>query len=326
MLRFYLVYFIGPFVAAVAAGLLFVLSGRRRSQAAPSRVHRRLAAAGVLIAFAFVLVPFVIELSAWFLPSSTLVKLAWELRDTPVKYALPLVSGLIAVALMACGSAQPMLQPIVRDVGPSSRVPEPLTGEYTEASLMRRSTFAFARRNELIWIGVLALAAVGVALAAGRVSLPDEAGRYRMYEVDAGVQRGATEIYGWHFSSAALVSMLLLLLAALVALWRIAKPPFETNTGIEFATRKLRSDWVTRTVIAALLVHLGDVSRFLSASASLRMSSMVAGGGPMLESWPKFAALGPALQVIGYGLGFLGIALWSTVFWRSALGASRGRG
>ncbi|MHA3684632.1 hypothetical protein ACXR2T_15525 [Leucobacter sp. HY1910] len=303
MLRIYLLYLVGPFVAAIAAGLVLAFLERRHSRAAPTPVARKLAAAGAITAFVFLVVPFAAELLLLLLRLPRLTELAWGLRDTPIKYALPLIAALLAVALMACAPARA-----------------------TGVALVRRPIWGFARRGELVWIGVLALVAVAVAIAAGRVSSLDSEGRYRMHEIEAGTQRAATEIYGWYFSVPALIALLLLLIIALVALVRIARPAFGENVDVDAETRKLQSDWVTRTVLSALLVHLGNVGRSLAATASLRMSSQPTLTEPVLEIRPEFAALGPALQVTGTVLSFLGIALWSTVFWRSVLRPSKGVG
>src|SRR5699024_9747818 len=99
-LKFYLLYYVGPFITAVALGFVLALAARRRSIAAPSSGARTLTAIGSVVAFLFMIAPFVAEIPFHDPPIPGLIELLWWFRDAPIKYSLPLIAGTIAIGLM----------------------------------------------------------------------------------------------------------------------------------------------------------------------------------------------------------------------------------
>ncbi|HET7414270.1 MAG TPA: hypothetical protein VFI97_01065 [Arthrobacter sp.] len=297
---FILLFAFGPALLGLVAAFVAWLIARRRSPApVVGRAVRGWTLAGVLIALLAEVV--------WRIPRGPLSEAARE-----GMYAAPLVIGLIAVLIL--------MFPMAR---------RSATGT---AALSRRTISSFASRWWFVALIAVVVAVLAVTVPAGMASSPDPQGLYRHYSVDLGTNSSiGTSIYGWYYSLPATVLHGLLLLAALLAISSVARPPLTVEYTADVATRRWRTRNILAVTIGALLLHLAVVLRSLSGTAS--MSGGISTGQGWFSSGTPFAALEIPLRVTGIAADATGWFLWliillmaafppanerSTSSWRSA--------
>lgn len=204
------------------------------------------------------------------------------------QFAAPLLGGLIAAALQS--------------------LPAPTRPPRKAAELAPRTPFTFAPVRWLIGAGVLVAVAVLLAVLGGMASQPDEEGAYTMWMQDAGLGLVGRLVYGWAFSGPSLLLLLLLILATLLGLTFIARPPIWENTAGDLANRRSRSRTILATTCGAVLIHVGAVLVFLAYTANL--STGVPVGDALIPVYPPFAVLAPVFGGLGIGALIAGFALW----------------
>lgn len=270
---------LASFVAALVAWVLMRRRGSRTAHGGRGRTALTAGAAAVVM-MGF---PFVGVLPLWIdAPMRT-----W-LAVGNFRYALPLVLGLIVIAVLGL-----------------SRGPREASAGAHLAPRTWRSFLA------IWWLGAcLAVLAVilGLTFAAGLASQPDDDGNYTMYLVDFGSSAAGSSIYGWHYSALPLVLLALMVLATWWALSSIARPPLGSDPVTDAATRRLHSTNVVRVALGALLLHLGAILSSLANTASLT-STLHASDGTYFTSGTPFSALTDVLvyssilvDIVGLGL------------------------
>lgn len=157
-------------------------------------------------------------------------------------------------------------------------------------------------------LGVLALI-LGLTLAAGMASQPNEAGEYVEYWVDFGSGAIGATIYGWHYSLVPSALWVLLCAATWWTLSRIARPPLDTTHTTDAADRRLRSANAARLALGALLLHLEAILHSL-ASTSRMTGFFSASDNVSFSAGTPFSALTGMLDVLALLAGVLGLALW----------------
>lgn len=281
---FYL-YIFGPALAGLVVGAVLALVARRSGGDPRGRVRVMVAvAASVVLALQLLA-------TRWF---------AWPwsvpgwVRDDPVllrlgMLVLPLALGVVLVVATAWG-------PRARPGG--------------VAPLTRRGILTLTRPWTLVSLALLLVAAVGLAIAGGLASSPDDDGRHTMFFVELGVDTGAgTTIYGWFFSLPALAIAAALTVVTAAALALLVAGPLGTDPDGELVRRRSRARAVLASAGGALLLHLGAVLGMFAGTASLR-ATFTAGELGVVELVGPFAALGPALGVAAMVAEALGYALW----------------
>ncbi|WP_439283153.1 hypothetical protein [Microbacterium sp. A93] len=216
---------------------------------------------------------------------------------------VPLVSGLAGVLVMTL----PLL-------GHGSR---------GSAQLARRTAFSFVHRWWLILAGSLIAAIVVLSIAAGRVSSPDEGGRYRLFAMESGAAEIHVLIYGWYYSLPSLVALVLFAGAALLALGLIARPPLAADTLQDTAVRKERTRNVMGVLVGGLLLHLGAVLSFLGYTGTSSVG--IFQGEDIIPIIAPFAAFGPLLWAMGVMASILGFACWFEIVLSSVRRPARRR-
>ncbi|MEL0625789.1 hypothetical protein V6245_02390 [Salinibacterium amurskyense] len=179
-----------------------------------------------------------------------------------------------------------------------------------QATLTRRTPFSFGRRWWFAGVTSIIGAIVTVTVLAGLASEPDFEGLWRAYTVDgANGSSFGTTIYGWYYSLPALALIAALIVAALIALWLIARPPIHTEHVRDVGMRELRTRNVLAITSGALLLHLGMILNSLASTAQLRGGISLGSSGA--ASWgTPFAAIHPGLVFAGLSCMALGFALW----------------
>lgn len=278
-----LLYIWGPYLIGLVLVVTWWLLAGRKSRNAGRRVRNVLLAVGLLL----VLGAIVLQL----LGNQALLPFEVSLWNHDWRFAAPLVLGLVAVALLA-----PPIRP------PSTQ---------GAADLSRRTAFSFAERSWLVTTLILLALVLVTTVVSGFASSPDpDTGKYTHYDVDLGGDRGmGTAIYGWHYSVPALAVLALLLIAAVVSMTLIARPPLGAEPRIESQVRRLRTRSVLLVVSGALLLHLVPVFGLLRGAASVRASFSMSDGP--VSFWTSFAALEPALAWAATLSAVLGSALWA---------------
>ncbi|GAA1484163.1 hypothetical protein [Brachybacterium fresconis] len=278
-------YLLAPTVLGIAGGVLLRLL---RGAHLPS-LDRRSAALTAAAAGASSLAMVVYSLSAVFAVSGVIPLYAfpWD-AYVAVRYLLPLLVGILAVLALGIPARN---------------------GSVSGAQLTRRTWTSFLGRS---WILALLLAlgvVVAVTVAAGLASQRDDAGHFTRYVVELGPGSMATTIYGWHLSVGPLVAVGVLLVATVVALAGIARPPHPEDLEADIARRRLRSANVARIATGALLLHLATVLRSVARTAGATLM-VGAESGEQFRSGTSFAALAPVLQGAALLTGAIGLALW----------------
>lgn len=280
-----LLYIWGPYLIGLALALTWWLLVGRKSRNAGRRVRNVLLRVGLLL----VLVAIVLKL----LGNQALLPIEVSLWNNDWRFAAPLVLGLVAVVLLAL------------PIRPSSR--------QGAVDLSRRTAFSFAERSWLVTTLILLALVLVTTMVSGFASSPDPVtGEYTHYDVDLGGERGmGTAIYGWHYSVPALATLALLIIAALVTIALIARPPLGAESRNDVQLRRLRTRSVLAVVSGALLLHLVPVLGLLRGAASIRATFSMSDGP--VSFWTSFAALEPVLASAATLSAVLGFALWAAV-------------
>lgn len=289
--------YLEPAAGLVVAAIATVIATRRRG--ADSRIRRTVAAVAVLLALAVLV--FWHRALFWPLPwfSVTDVVSSDPHSLRMVSYLLPLTLGVALVIVLASPSG-------LRSSG--------------RATLEPRGLHTVTRPWWIAGVAIVLAAWIGLALAAGLASVPDDDGHYVFYEVRPAAEFASrTTIYGWYFSVPSAVGVATLLVVAVAALIVIARMRLR-GTPDDGATRLHRARDVVAVTGGGLLLLLGEVLGSLSGTASMTMQ-FATGTAGMVHVVPSFAALGPALSVSGQIVTALGFALW----WFVPLAALRAR-
>jgi hypothetical protein len=192
-----------------------------------------------------------------------------------------------------------------------------------QATLTRRTLFSFGHRWWFAGATTIIGTIVTITILAGLASEPDEEGRWRTFTVDAGNELSfSTQIYGWYYSLPALALLAVLIVVTMVALWLIARPPISADHINDVWMRRLRTRNILAVTSGALMLHLGTIFTSLAGTASLQGRAAIGDIGWGSWSTP-FAAMQPALTVVGIVIMSLGFALWFGVL-LSALPSHRG--
>lgn len=181
------------------------------------------------------------------------------------------------------------------------------------AELARRSLVSFARARWFVAPGLILALILLLTAVSGAASQPEETtGRYTMYFVDLGAERGmGTSIYGWFYSVPSVIVTGLLVVVVLIGMALVARPPLAANREHDIEVRFMRTRNVVTAGTGALLLHLGLIFSSLAATASMRASFSTSEGH--VSFWTAFSALQPALAVASLLCAALGVALWAAV-------------
>lgn len=181
------------------------------------------------------------------------------------------------------------------------------------ADLTPRTALSFARGWWFVTPAVVLALILVVTFAAGAVSEPDEVtGRYTMYSVDLGGERGmGTNIYGWFYSVPCLILIGLMIAIVILDLVFISRPALDHDQERDVHIRTVRARNVLLVGTGALLVHLGLIFGSLAGTASIRSWFPTSEGG--VTFWTTFAALQPALTGASSVAAVLGFTLWAAV-------------
>lgn len=273
-----------PSLASIGFALVAWVLMRRRGSLAAHGARGRTALATGAAAMVLMAFPFYSVLPLWIdAPMRT-----WAAVGS-LTYALPLVLGVIVIVVLGLPHGRR------REVSPG-------------AHLTPRTWRSFL---STWWLGVgLTVLAIilGVTLAAGLASDPDEEGNYTRYVIDLGSSGAETGIYGWHRSAPSLVLLALLIVVTWWALSSIARPPLGPDPDDDTATRRLRSANVIRVALGALLLHLGSVLSSLANTASLVLT-MHAADGVSFTTGTSFSALRDVLLSSSYLVDVIGLGL-----------------
>lgn len=280
----------GPIILAVVVAALIRWRTGARGEAAPGGALRAWTIVAATIPLLVAVTRTVLGYPSWMLqlprPVTELLIVPW--------FVGPIVLALVALVLLL--------------------LPLPVRRAEGAAEVSRRTMWTFTSTRLLLWLGILVAVVVGLTVAAGLASEPDEVGRYRMYWVRTGEMGMGTEIYGWYYSIPALVVLAVLLVLVLVALVLVARPPLALGEGRErdVALRRLRSRNVLLVALGGVAGHLGAILRSLSNTSSVRSSFPLGDSGVIAIETP-FAALTVSLLVAGFCLLAVALTAWLTV-------------
>lgn len=282
-----LIYALGVIPVLVAAGIAvgFWLFRSRRASI-PGSTVRTFTAVGSGFALVVVLgYSFLTFWSFWVTSFSIdIYRAVWDLRFT-----LPLVLGIIALVLIA--------------------FPVRGSSAHGSAELSRRTPLSFSRSWWFIAFGVVFLLAVGLALAAGIASVPDDGGRYTMYFVHVGSMTVGTTIYGWFYSVPCLILLAVTIAVMATDLAVISRPALALDRDKDTAVRRVRALNIARVGTGAVLIHISAVLQSLASTSSVNAQLPSADAGQISVGTP-FAALMTSLQVASLVVMVLGLALW----------------
>lgn len=274
----------GPVLVAVVAALGIRFTALRDVPSATGAARLLVALVGAIPTLVMLMTRL-----AWFAPGTLPREPIMWLRDLGVMAVLPLALGVLAVLALA--------------IHPSRTPPA------HAATMTRRTMMTFVARGWPISILVVTVVILGLTLAAGSASRPDELGRYTMYSVEIGTMEIGTRIYGWHYSVPALFMLGILLLATLATWWAIARPAWGDDVATDTAARRHRTASVARMTTGALLIHVSTVLSSLGATASIRGMATTSELGPVTTGTP-FSAIGPALEAAAWLTLAAGLTLW----------------
>jgi hypothetical protein len=276
-----------PAVMGVVAAVLLVRSRPRSVPNLPRRLTTLATVGlGVALAMSFVMLasgswPFQSVGDSSLLESLSRIIGGWQ-------FAVPLLGGVIAT----------VLQCVPASAGQRKGV----------AELAPRTPFSFATVPWLLGTGVLLGVAFVAALLGGLASRPDEDGAYTMWVQDVGLGTVGRLIYGWSFSAASLVLLLLLTVATIVGLTLIARPSIAEPAAEDLANRRSRTRTLLATTSGSALIHLGTVLIFFACTANL--STGIPVGDALVPVYPPFAVLAPLFLGSGIGAIIVGFVLW----------------
>ncbi|MCM3662595.1 hypothetical protein M3148_16600 [Georgenia satyanarayanai] len=274
--------FDAPLVSLLVVLLVGVLVRRRPRAEIGHSVRRWTLAAGL-----FAVIVIVIERLSWVVPTPTASSTAQVLG-----FVAPLGAGLIAVLVLM--------------------LPTALRQGTGTADLSPRTLTSFAARGWLLTLSALTVLILTVTALAGRASIPDEQGHYRHYEIElaTGVTAG-TDIYGWYYSVPSIIVLALLLVATLVAVRAVARPPLTPDLAGDAPTRR----WRTRNIVAisagAMLIHLAAVLNHLAGTAALSAGFTTDQG--WVSAQPPLIILQAPMRLGATGVELVGWFLWFAV-------------
>lgn len=270
----------GPVLAAAIVAVIAWTIGRKRRELPDPRTRLLMCIAGAL--------PLLVVVGVITIRFVSPTALPYDIGGEAVR---PIVLGVVAVLLSS--------------IPPRS---QPATGS---ASLARRTFTSFVPLSQVAWVGALASVIIAITIALGLASSPDNLGRSTAYRVQMGTSgtEGATEIYGWYYSTPSLVGIAVLLIATSIGWGFIVRSPWKHDARHDAAVRRTRAASITRLAAGGLLVHLSAVLTSAGGTASLVVTTRSSDLGTVTIT-SDFAALVPAL----YGLSLLclaaGLALW----------------
>lgn len=208
-------------------------------------------------------------------------------------FALPVIFGIISLIVLA--------------------FPARPRGGQGAATLTPRTPTSFGTRAWFIIPALVLFSIVILVVIAGLASQPDPVtGRYTTYFVELGAERGmGTSIYGWFYSAPSTILLGVLVIAAITALWLIARPAFGADYDEDVRVRTARTRNILAVTTGTLFVHLGAILDSLGATASVQASFTADGG--TVHAWTPFAALESALFIAGGLAVAAGMAAWVTV-------------
>lgn len=270
-----------PVVAAAIAAVVIRVTALRATPALDARLTAATAFAGAL--------PVIVVVLDLVLRISGVIRVGRD--DLAVQAALPLALG--AVAMLAL-----MIPPVPRRA-PSS------------ASVARRTLLTFAAPRWITAVATLAAVAFGLILALGSASSLDEEGRYTAYRINLGStgHTGGTDIFGWYYSAPSSALLCLLLILTAIAWLLLPRRPWDSDVDLDTAVRRTRGANIGRAAAGAILVHLAVVLRSAAGTAQLMTSSGSTDLGTVSIGTP-FAAIGPALAVLGAVSFAAGLSAW----------------
>lgn len=205
-----------------------------------------------------------------------------------VRFVLPLALGVITVLLLGL----------------------PARGRRSSgAQLTRRTWTSFLSRPWMVALGIVLALVITLTVATGLVSERDEDGHFTRYVIELGSGAAETDFYGWHYSMAPLITMAILLVAAVVAWAGIARPPHPEDVEQDVALRRLRSTNVARFTTGALLLHLASVLRLLTSTSTMSLT-VGAESGEYFSTGSAFSDLAPFLEYGAPLVAAIGLGLW----------------
>ena len=209
-----------------------------------------------------------------------------------VRYTLPLVVGILVVAILAIPRRAPRMPGV--------------------AQVSRRTLLSFLPFGWVTAVAVIVLLIVALTLSAGFASVPDEFGNNRMFEIAIGsLITAGTEIYGWYYSTVPMILTGLLLIVATLAIGLIARPPMSFEPEEDARVRRVRSVIVARVTAGALALHCAAVLSSLSGTAALYGTTTATGSAGAISVGTSFAALEGALRISGQIAVAVGLFLWT---------------
>lgn len=273
-----------PLVMGVlgAALLRFVLR-RRRPRLARSTGILTALAAGVssLIMIVFSTSPlipmYVTELQSF----------PWD-AYAAMRFVLPLALGVITVLLLGLPARG---------------------GRSAGAQMTRRTWTSFLSGPWMVILGIVLALVVTITVTAGLVSERDEDGHFTRYVIELGSGGAESDFYGWHYSMAPMITLVILLAATAVAWAGIARPPHPEDVEQDIAQRRLRSANVARFTTGALLLHLASVLRLLASTSTMSLT-VGAESGEYFSTGSAFSDLAPFLEYGAPLLAAIGLGLW----------------
>lgn len=276
----------GPLVVSVLVAALAAGMARRSSQRLPTAV-RVTTAIAMLIAVGLTVAHWLWGLSPWWHPNFSGPD--GDLIIGMVRHIAPLVLGTVALVFLM--------------------LPPPIPGPRGSAALAPRNLLTYAPRGWL-WVltGVLALLAL-VTVLTGTLSSTDEYGRHVMYEIVSGTSSASTGIYGWWYSTRALIALAVLLAVLLIGLAVIARPAVGIDSERDALIRRTRSRNLLVVTCGAVLLHFAGVLSSLAGTSSLGLGFQ-SGSTGWISVGTSFAALGPVFHVANLVMLTAGLTMW----------------
>lgn len=171
-------------------------------------------------------------------------------------------------------------------------------GHRRAASLEPRGAGSFVSKRSLTGLAALLSGTLALLVITGATSSPDDAGRYRAISfAGEGFMSSATPYPGWFYAVPLMVTTLLLGIAALLALRRIATTPSLPGTGLE------RPDRIWREASAKVVVGLA------LATAGLQAGGTALFAGSALTRAADHPEVALLVQSAGGALFLVGLAL-----------------
>ncbi|GAA1308738.1 hypothetical protein [Brachybacterium tyrofermentans] len=177
------------------------------------------------------------------------------------------------------------------------------------AQLTRRTWTSFLSGPWMVTLGIVLALVVTITVATGLVSERDEAGHFTRYVIELGSGGAETDFYGWHYSLAPMITLVILLAATVMAWAGIARPPHPEDVEQDIAQRRLRSTNVARITTGALLLHLASVLRLLKSTSTMSLT-VGAESGEHFSTGSAFSDLAPFLEYGAPLLAAIGLGLW----------------